>query len=86
LITYSLALDASGKVLELEVLDYRESHGGEVRLPAWRRQFNGKSVADVPSLDREIRNISGATLSCRHLTEGLQRLLRLYAHVLAAKS
>ncbi|MBS0570939.1 MAG: FMN-binding protein [Proteobacteria bacterium] len=85
LITYSLALDASGKIVALEVLDYRESHGGEVRLAAWRKQFMGKTMADPVALDRDIRNISGATLSCRHLTEGVHRLLQLYAQVLVAK-
>ncbi|MCE7950605.1 MAG: FMN-binding protein [Xanthomonadales bacterium PRO7] len=85
LITYSLALDASGKVTKLEILDYRESHGGEVRLAAWRNQFRDKTSADPVALDRDIRNISGATLSCRHLTQGVHRLLQLYSHVLAAK-
>lgn len=84
LITYSLALDASGKVTALEVLEYRESHGSEVRLAGWRNQFRGKRAADAVTLDRDIRNISGATLSCRHLTQGVHRLLQLYAHVLAA--
>jgi len=37
MITYSLALDAKGTILALEILDYRESHGGEVRLPGWRK-------------------------------------------------
>jgi Na+-translocating ferredoxin:NAD+ oxidoreductase RnfG subunit len=78
LITYALALDAGGAVISVEVLDYRESHGGEIRLPAWRRQFVGKAAKDTSELTREIRNISGATLSCRHLTEGVQRLLKLY--------
>jgi Na+-transporting NADH:ubiquinone oxidoreductase subunit C len=82
LITYALALDASGAVISVEVLDYRESHGGEIRLPAWRKQFVGRTVDDVPKLSGEIKIISGATLSCRHLTEGVRRLLNLYASTL----
>jgi Na+-translocating ferredoxin:NAD+ oxidoreductase RnfG subunit len=78
LITYALALDAAGAVIWIEVLDYRESHGAEIRLPAWRHQFVGKTAKDAGALTRDIRNISGATLSCRHLTEGVQRLLKLY--------
>jgi len=78
LITYALALDAAGVVISIEVLDYRESHGGEIRMPAWRHQFVGKTAKDSGELTREIKNISGATLSCRHLTEGVQRLLKLY--------
>lgn len=78
LIGYALALDAGGAVVSLEVLDYRESHGGEVRLAPWRRQFVGKAAADPAALSKDIKNISGATLSCRHLVEGVQRLLKLY--------
>lgn len=85
-ITYALALDTAGAVISLEVLEYRESHGGEVRMPAWRRQFVGKTASDAAALGSEIKIISGATLSCRHLTEGVQRLLRLYQTVLKAQA
>ena len=78
LITYALALDSAGAVLSLEILDYRESHGGEIRMPAWRHQFVGKTAKESGELTRQIKNISGATLSSRHLSEGVQRLLKLY--------
>ena len=78
LITYAVALDAKGSVTSVEILDYRESHGGEIRLAGWRKQFVGRTVADPVDLNKDIRNISGATLSCRHVTEGVQRLLKLY--------
>jgi len=78
LITYAVALDAKGAVTSVEILDYRESHGGEIRLAGWRKQFVGKTAADPVELNQDIRNISGATLSCRHVTEGVQRLLKLY--------
>lgn len=78
LITYALGIDAQGRARGIEILEYRESHGGEVRDAAWRAQFAGKSAADPLQLDRDIRNISGATLSCRHVTDGVKRLLKLY--------
>jgi hypothetical protein len=78
LITYALGIDAQGRARGIEILEYRETHGGEVRDAAWRAQFAGKSAADPLQLDRDIRNISGATLSCRHITDGVKRLLKLY--------
>ena len=78
LISYALGIDGSGRVRGVEILEYRESHGGEVRDAAWRAHFAGKSAADSLQLDRDIRNISGATLSCRHVTDGVKRLLKLY--------
>ena len=44
LITYALGIDASGSIGNLEIMAYRESHGGEVRNPAWRAQFANRSV------------------------------------------
>lgn len=78
LITYAVALDSQGRVRGVEILEYRESHGGEIRDAKWRIQFLGKTAADPLLLDRDIRNISGATLSCRHVTDGVKRLLALY--------
>lgn len=77
-ITYAVALDASGAVTGVEILDYRETHGGEVRQPAWRAQFTGKRYGAGLRLGEEIRNISGATLSCKHLSEGVRRVLALH--------
>jgi Na+-translocating ferredoxin:NAD+ oxidoreductase RnfG subunit len=79
LIDYAVGLAADGTVRQVEILSYRESHGGEIRLPAWRRQFAGKHSADAIELGRDISNISGATLSCRHVTEGVRRIVRLMA-------
>lgn len=78
-ITYALSLDASGAVRGVEVMDYRESYGDQVRLPRWRAQFTGKRSGQPLRIDQEIKNISGATLSCVHITEGVRRLLATYA-------
>ena len=83
-IGYALALDAGGRVLRLDVLDYRETHGWEIRNERWRGQFTGKTAADPVEVSRDIANISGATLSCRHVTDGVRRLLAL--HVLLPSS
>jgi len=77
-ITYAVALDAGGAVKGLEILDYRETHGGEVREPAWRAQFTGKRYGAGLRLGEEITNISGATLSCKHISEGVRRVLALH--------
>jgi len=77
-ITYATGLNADGSLRQIEILDYRESYGYEVRTPAWRRQFVGKRAGDRLKLDDDIKNISGATLSCRHITDGVKRLLAFY--------
>jgi hypothetical protein len=77
-ITYAAGLNADGSVRQIEVLDYRESYGYEIRNADWRRQFVGKRDGDPVKLDVDIKNIGGATLSCRHITDGVKRLLALY--------
>ncbi|WP_340679248.1 FMN-binding protein [Paraglaciecola sp.] len=82
-ITYALAIDTAGKVLGVEILSYRETHGGQVRNPQWRINFVGKTVEDRFKLNNDIPNISGATLSCRNVTDGVKRLLAIHQLVLA---
>lgn len=77
LITYAVALDPKGIVHGVEILDYREPRGGEVRDPRWRAQFIGKGSSDPLRLGEDIQNLSGATLSCRHITDGVRRLVAL---------
>jgi len=79
LITYAVGIGTDGAIRGVEILDYREPRGGEVRDPRWRAQFVGKRGSSPLRLDEDIQNISGATLSCRHVTEGVRRLLELYA-------
>ena len=82
-ITYALALGADGSVRGVEILDYRETYGGEIRNAQWRQQFVGKRPGSQLQLDKDIRNISGATLSSRHVTDGVRRLLVTYQMFLA---
>jgi hypothetical protein len=77
-ITYAVGLNANGSVKQIEVMDYRETYGGEIRNENWRAQFVGKTSQSPLKLDRDIKNISGATLSCRHVTDGVKRLLAFY--------
>lgn len=78
-ITYAVALDTSGAVRSVEILDYRETHGSEIRNPKWRAQFAGKRYGAPLRLDDDIQNISGATLSCKHIAEGVRRVLAIHA-------
>jgi Na+-translocating ferredoxin:NAD+ oxidoreductase RnfG subunit len=77
-ITYAVGLNADGSVKQIEVMDYRETYGYEIRNEKWRAQFVGKTPAAPLKLDQDIKNISGATLSCRHIADGVKRLLAFY--------
>jgi hypothetical protein len=74
LIDYAAGFQPDGSVVQVEVMAYRESHGAEIRNLAWRKQFVGHRGPSQLRFGEDIRNISGATLSCQHVTEGMQRL------------
>jgi Na+-translocating ferredoxin:NAD+ oxidoreductase RnfG subunit len=78
LFTIALGLTATGQVKAVEILDYKESYGYEIRNEAWRKQFTGKAAKDTLRLGDNIKNISGATLSCQHVTDTIKRLLATY--------
>lgn len=78
MITYAVGIGPSGKILQIAVLEYHESYGYEVADEQWRRQFVGKSAAAPIKLEKDIENISGATLSCKHITDGVRRVMSFY--------
>ncbi|WP_329741381.1 FMN-binding protein [Dyella sp. A6] len=82
-IPIALGLDGTGAVKSIEILEYREAFGSEVRNPKWLAQFDGKRNGATLTLTRDIQNISGATLSSKHITDGVRRLLATYALAIA---
>lgn len=80
-ITYAVGIKADGKVAGIELIEYRESYGQGVRKPEWRNQFIGKDATSKLKVGDDIHNLSGATLSSTHLTEGVKRILATYGLV-----
>jgi Na+-translocating ferredoxin:NAD+ oxidoreductase RnfG subunit len=81
LIDYAVGIALDGSVKQIEILSYRESHGFEIQLPAWRKQFVGKGSGAALRVGDDIANISGATLSCTHVTDGVRRIVAVVALV-----
>jgi len=82
MVKYALGINADGTIKQIEVMEYVESYGYEVAEASWRQQFVGKTSAATIKLNQDIKNISGATLSCKHLTDGVKRLMVMYDLVL----
>ncbi|QWD98867.1 FMN-binding protein [Polynucleobacter sp. MG-5-Ahmo-C2] len=84
MITYAVGIAPNGSILGIEILEYVESYGYEVEEAQWRKQFVGKTAKDPIKLNQDIQNIGGATLSCKHITDGVKRVAVL--HDLALKT
>jgi Na+-transporting NADH:ubiquinone oxidoreductase subunit NqrC len=74
LISYAVGLQLDASVRQVEILTYRESHGFEIKNANWRKQFVGKNVSAGLKVGEGVANISGATLSCAHVTDGVRRI------------
>ncbi len=78
LITYATGIDTDGTLHTIEIMAYRESHGAEIRNAAWREQFANKKGLSQLRFRTDIKNISGATLSSEHVTQGVRWLVALW--------
>jgi Na+-translocating ferredoxin:NAD+ oxidoreductase RnfG subunit len=74
-ITFLVAIGPDDRLKDVDILVYREPRGGEVAYEAWRKQFRGKTAADSVRVDKNIRSISGATISVHAVTAGVRRML-----------
>lgn len=79
-ITTGLVVDA-GRIEEVKVLVYRESHGWEVKHPFFTDQFRGAELKENLKLDRRIDSIAGATMSVNALRKLGQLALYLDGQV-----
>ena len=76
-ITYIVGITPQGKVFDVEVMVYRESKGSEVRRKRFNAQYEGKTAQDPISINKDIINITGATMSVRSVSAGVKRALVL---------
>ncbi len=74
-ITFMVGITPELTVRDVSVLVYRESRGGEVKRKRFLSQYRGKSVHDPIDVNRDIINISGATISVRSVNAGVKRVL-----------
>jgi hypothetical protein len=75
--TYMVWIDHTGHVLNIELLVFREARGSEVRTKRFNVQYEGKTALDPVRINKDIINISGATMSVRSMTAGIKRVLVL---------
>ena len=76
-ITYIVGVTPDGKVSNIEILVYRESKGSEVRMKRFNSQYEGKTTLDPIRINKDIINITGATMSVRSVSAGVKRALVL---------
>ena len=74
-ITFMVGVTPAMTVRDVAVLVYRESRGGDVKRRRFLMQYRGKRSRDPIDVNRDIINISGATISVRSMNAGVKRVL-----------
>jgi hypothetical protein len=75
--TYMVGVDPNGHVTNVELMVFREARGSEVGRKRFNYQYEGKTVLDPVRINKDIINISGATMSVRSMSAGVKRVLVL---------
>lgn len=75
--TYMVGVDGKGECTDVELLVFREAKGSEVGRKRFNSQYEGKTVSDPIRINKDIINLSGATMSVRSISAGVKRVLVL---------
>jgi hypothetical protein len=75
--TYMVGVDTRGACTDVELLVFREARGSDVGRKRFNAQYEGKTVSDPIRINKDIINISGATMSVRSISAGVKRVLVL---------
>lgn len=74
-ITFIVGVTPQGEVQDVALMMYREPVGDEVRYEVFLKQFDDKRLEDPIFPRRDIKNITGATLSVRAMSRGVRKVL-----------
>jgi Na+-translocating ferredoxin:NAD+ oxidoreductase subunit G len=72
-IDYAVHFSPAGAVERIEIVEYREAYGDEVRRERFRNQFRGKTASDPITAGKDIDIVSGASISSRSIAVGVKR-------------
>jgi len=81
-ITFLVIFDDKMEIIHSSIIKYRESHGGEVSGKKWLAQFNGMKRNSNYKFGKEIDGITGATISVKSITKGINKLSLLLPYII----
>ena len=77
-ITFLVILNINGDIINTNVIKYREAYGGEVGNRGWLQQFVNRDNNSSYKIGGNIDGISGATISVKSMSKGIQKITTLY--------
>lgn len=80
-ITFIVGLKPDCSVQEVAIMIYREPRGYEVKEKRFLRQYHNKTIQDPIEVQRDIKNISGATISAHSVSTGVREAVAICEEV-----
>ncbi len=77
-VKFIIALNLDGSVKRVEVMSYKEKRGRPIARRSFMKQFEKKTTKSTLKVRKDIRGISGATISSRCATFAVKKALVLY--------
>ncbi|NQV18961.1 MAG: FMN-binding protein [Armatimonadetes bacterium] len=77
-VKFIVALDMEGKVKNLAVMSFVEKRGRPIARRSFLKQFLGKGSKDPIKIHKDIRAITGATISSRSVTFTVRKVIALF--------
>ena len=81
-ITFIVIFNEKEEVIHSSIIKYREGYGGEVSGKNWLAQFIGMKNDSLFKFGKEISGITGATISVKSVTKGINKLSLLLPYVI----
>lgn len=77
-ITFMVILNLDGKIINANLVKYREAYGSEVGSEGWLKQFINLNNNSSYDIGKDIDGISGATISVKSMSKGIKKIASLY--------
>lgn len=78
---YFILFEPNGKVVSVRVFNYEATHGQEITVKGWLKQFNGYDGTKRLQVGKEIDSISGATVSVYGIADDIRHKTKLLPFV-----
>ncbi len=79
-ITYVIAITPEGKIKDMAVTELVEKRGRPVKERRFLNQFIGKTTESNMVLNKDIKQVAGATISSTGMNNGVRKVLALFKH------
>lgn len=84
-IKYLVGFDPDGSIKDVVVIEYSEKRGKPVAKKRFLKQFRGKNADDAIRIMRDIRGVTGASISSNGVTNGIRKMTHVFAAVYGSR-